>query len=831
MQCLFNTRSISTPQNLLTVLIKTFTIKVICLLILIFFTMSTYARSDISPLEKHLNPDGTINTSQGFSSSLDMKGWQMITDSKTKEPKFYRNTDDPNVITWENIGGTSSTNDGILTVVIDDSGNVYAGGCFTTIVGVSANYIAKWNGSTWSPLGSGVNDAVRTITVLGSDVYAGGDFTTAGGVSANYIARWNGSTWSPVGSGMNGVVYALADIGSDVYAGGYFTTAGGVSANNIARWNGSTWSPLGSGVDTLINAIAVLGSDVYAGGYFTIAGGVSANNIARWNGSTWSPLGSGVNDLIWSIAVFGSDVYAGGVFTTAGGVSANRIAKWNGSTWSPLGSGMNADVRTIAVLGSDVYAGGDFTTAGGVSANYIAKWNGSTWSPLGSGMNDVVLVLKINFPEGKMYVGGAFTTAGGITASRIVRFTDSETPFFPPSIPVLLSPANNSVGNPLALSLTWLKADYAVSYRVQVATDSLFSSLIINDSTVTDTTKTITGLNPLTTYYWRVNAKNVIGLSAYSSVWKFRTVGYPTQINLLYPPNDTTNIPVSVNFTWNKAIDQTDAMKTIAHKQADYRTISKYWFELTTDTTGPSLIIDSTLTDTTKLVSGLPNPITYYWRVKAKNEIGWGIFSSRFKFTTIVSAPLAPVLVSPVNGATLVATNPLLDWDNSVFAESYRIQVSTDSGFTGTVYDSSNITITEFQIHNNGLTINTTYYWRVNATNIAGTGPFSIIFHFTTGATNISGKNEIPEEFRLYNNYPNPFNPTTKIKFDIPKHSYIKLIVYDVLGREIMTLINEKLGAGKYEVNWTASGYPSGVYFFRLITNDFSSTKKLILLK
>ena len=137
--------------------------------------------------------------------------------------------------------------------------NLYAGGYFTTAGGVPANNIAKWNGSAWSALGSGMSTATcrHALAVSGTDLYAGGDFTTAGGVPANYIAKWNGSAWSALGSGMDGTaVYALAVSGTDLYAGGYFTTAGGVAANHIAKWDGSAWSALGSGMDTA-SALAV----------------------------------------------------------------------------------------------------------------------------------------------------------------------------------------------------------------------------------------------------------------------------------------------------------------------------------------------------------------------------------------------------------------------------------------------------------------------------------------------------------------------------------------------------------------------------------------------
>ena len=96
--------------------------------------------------------------------------------------------------------------------------------------------------------------------------------------------------------------------------------------------------------------------------------------------------------------------------------------------------------------------------------------------------------------------------------------------------------------------------------------------------------------------------------------------------------------------------------------------------------------------------------------------------------------------------------------------------------------------------------------------------------------------NNIPDKYILYQNYPNPFNPATKIKFEIPyevrnEKSKVTIVVYDVLGKQVAVLIDEKLSLGTYEVNWDASNYPSGVYFYSLITDDFSITKKMVLLK
>jgi hypothetical protein len=320
---------------------------------------------------------------------------------------------------WVSMGGLPGANGQVSAAVTDGSGNLYIGGEFTTAGGIAANHIARWNGSSWSALGSGMSGSypyVLALAVSGNTLYAGGEFTTAGGNAANYIAQWNGTNWSALGSGVGiyiggfPFVYALAVSGGTLYAGGNFTTAGGSAANYSAQWNGTNWSALGSGMNYIVSALAVTGSTLYAGGGFTTAGGSAANDIARWNGTSWSALGSGMNSVVEALAVSGSTLYAGGDFMQAGGNAANYIAKWNGTNWSALGSGMNFYVYALAVSGSTLYAGGAFTTASGSAANYIAKWNGSSWSALGSGMNNEVDALAVS--GGTLYAGGSFTTAG-----------------------------------------------------------------------------------------------------------------------------------------------------------------------------------------------------------------------------------------------------------------------------------------------------------------------------------------------------------------------------------------------------------------------------------
>ncbi|HPO16066.1 MAG TPA: M4 family metallopeptidase [Candidatus Hydrogenedentes bacterium] len=315
---------------------------------------------------------------------------------------------------------------GVLTMAADDSGNVYAGGYFNTAGGISASHIAKWDGETWSNLGTGMSNYVNAVVIdpIGA-VYAGGNFAMAGGITVNNIAKWDGANWTGVGTGTDNYVNSIViDKSGTLYAGGNFSMAGGVNANYIAKWNGVSWAPLGLGLGRPVEAIVVDESGtLYVGGQFSTAGGITVNNIAKWDGETWSPLGAGMNHTVNTLAMDGSgNLYAGGYFTIAGGANANFIAKWDGMSWTALGQGVDFAVESITFDSSgNLYCGGRFTTAGETIANYIAKWDGERWSSLESGMSGgspPVLALAIDSRE-NLYAGGYFTMAATISVRGI----------------------------------------------------------------------------------------------------------------------------------------------------------------------------------------------------------------------------------------------------------------------------------------------------------------------------------------------------------------------------------------------------------------------------
>ncbi|MBI3846701.1 MAG: hypothetical protein HY292_18900 [Planctomycetes bacterium] len=324
-----------------------------------------------------------------------------------------------------------------LTVYDDGSGAaLFVGGDFTLIGGAFVPFIAKWNGATWSTLGTfaGPNGWTKSIASAddgtGPAVYVGGDFGAVGQVAANHIARWNGTTWSPLGLGIDGfrdaTVSAIAAFddgtGPAVYAGGSFSTAGEMPASNIAKWNGSTWSPLGSGLNDRVLALTSFddgsGPALYVGGTFRTAGGVPAAYVARWNGSAWSTVGREATGSIVAFTLFdggsGPSLCALGAFTFGFGV-----ARWTGVNWSPVGAFFMGSGSSLTVFddgtGPTLYAGNTYG---------VSRWNGITWANLGSGMDDRILSLA-TFDDGSgaaLYAAGRFRHANGVAANKIARW-------------------------------------------------------------------------------------------------------------------------------------------------------------------------------------------------------------------------------------------------------------------------------------------------------------------------------------------------------------------------------------------------------------------------
>ena len=314
------------------------------------------------------------------------------------------------------------------------------------------------------------------------------------------------------------------------------------------------------------------------------------------------------------------------------------------------------------------------------------------------------------------YAGGLEVSLNG-TDTYSEGFDDWKNPFFSVVTPVvaLLAPADNASSQSTSLTLRWNHVNGTSTYQVQLGSDTAFSSPIVNDSTVTDTTRQVLGLSNGAIYYWRVRAISPGTKSAYAVPFSFTTVvttpGVPT---LVSPADGAPSQPMPVTVRWN----------TVASAIG-------YHVQVSSDPQfGSFFVNDSTVTDTTRLMSGLTNNTTYYWRVRTINSGGKSAFSTPYTFTTVVALPGVPALLSPSDGATTQPIALNLRWSRVTGASAYHVQVSSDAPFSALVVNDSTLADTTKVV--SGLANNTTYYWRVQATNAGGKSAYATPYSFST---------------------------------------------------------------------------------------------------
>lgn len=405
---------------------------------------------------------------------------------------------------WDDrFGGALALGSGSVDAIAVDGSRIYVGGTFSEIGGISANNVAMFDRATgaWSPLGTGTSNGitgsycfVTDIEVSGNDVYVGGFFTRAGGSSVHNVARWDGASWHPVGSGMNTGSYAraLEMHQGELIAGGTFTIVdqAGDTIKGLARWNGSQWSDVGPGLrngpyPNDVMSLLSRGTELFVGGLFLHAndstvGGLlqwngerwrslsdtlgfvpivteladapngdlyvggafgrdyrssdrpSFNNIARWDGTQWHRLGEGMRRPFGVSAPLGAlviapdgVVYAGGdLVDSAGRLAVNSVARWDGTEWHTMEQGLYYGIEAMAVIDGGVLAGGSFTRAGSVDAHGLALWNGSAWrkweGEISQAGGDVYCSAVDS--EGRLYVAGKFSMAGGMPVNNVARW-------------------------------------------------------------------------------------------------------------------------------------------------------------------------------------------------------------------------------------------------------------------------------------------------------------------------------------------------------------------------------------------------------------------------
>ncbi|MCX6163744.1 MAG: T9SS type A sorting domain-containing protein [Ignavibacteriae bacterium] len=191
-----------------------------------------------------------------------------------------------------------------------------------------------------------------------------------------------------------------------------------------------------------------------------------------------------------------------------------------------------------------------------------------------------------------------------------------------------------------------------------------------------------------------------------------------------------------------------------------------------------------------------------------------------------------PVLLTPTDSSVIPLMGQVFIWTPDMLAITYQIQISENTSFTAMVVNillpSAQYTVTTPVFQNSHV-----YYWRVRTTRAIGQSNWSSVRQFTAqNSIGIKGlSSEIPGKNKLFENYPNPFNPVTNIEYQITNKNVTSLVIYDALGKILKTLVNEMQMPGVYEVNFDGSNFSSGIYFYRLQSGDFTDTKRMVLVK
>lgn len=286
-------------------------------------------------------------------------------------------------------------------------------------------------------------------------------------------------------------------------------------------------------------------------------------------------------------------------------------------------------------------------------------------------------------------------------------------------------------------------------------------------------------------------------------------------------------VPVTV-LPANNAVNQRD---TLVLKWQYAEGAGSYNVQVSTDPTfSTGILYNSTLADTSLLVTKMTGQTKYYWRVKAMNIAGESAYSSVYNFTT--GFPIVPVLKSPAHASINLDIPVQVKWGKEPTAATYRLQLSKSQTFNDLTILADIKDLTDTCYTFSTLIQNTTYFWRVDAINQYGASAWPTAFGFKTKQTSdVKVEAAIPNNMELSQNYPNPFNPTTQIKYSVPKAGYVTLKLYNLLGDLLQVMVDGYRSEGTYQVTFDGSKLSSGVYIYSLSANGQILNHKMTLVK
>lgn len=559
-------------------------------------------------------------------------------------------------IFWQKLGFTGGT---VYSVLASSNGNIYVG------ESDSGLYRSTDIGVSWNRINAGFpTNAIQSL-VMNS---AGDIFAAGHGI---YRSNGNIGSWSQLLARPDLYAFSLA-----INSSGYIFAGGDTCRVYRSTDNGTHWTIASLLLQPYWGIVRSLA--INASGY--IFAGFDSGYVYRStdNGDTWSRTNTNAGSYraISALATNSS----GHVF--AGAYNGVYRSIDTGSTWSRIG------LPTMTIKSLFVNSIG-YVFAGTNSG--IFRWieKEGLWTQVGFANTSVNAV----------YIDSTGTIFAGVDKSVWVAKGE----LIP--APSLSSPLDRAIKQGTSPTLTWNPASNAVSYQIQVSTDSTFSALVLNDSSLTATSRGIGPLANKTKYYWHVRGANLGGLGVYSNPWSFTTV-LSTPTNLISVAGNK-----KISLSWSPIDSQ-----------------SIRYYKIFRGTSSPaSSVIDSVSVPATFYVDSSLGNVQYFYRITAVDSTGEeSPFSNEVNAIPLVS----PILQNPTNTLYGVSVSPTLSWSPVLGITRYHLQISTDSLFSSIVAQDTNIAQTSKQV--GLLRSGTTYWWRVRSSNSLNTSSFSQAWNFTT---------------------------------------------------------------------------------------------------
>lgn len=380
-----------------------------------------------------------------------------------------------------------------------------------------------------------------------------------------------------------------------------------------------------------------------------------------------------------------------------------------------------------------------------------------------------------------------------------------------PNTPVLSYPQDGATNMPFSLSFSWSISEFTYQYRFQLSKNPDMSKPVRDEAVIANGI-VVTGLEQLTTYYWRVKAINDIGESDWTPIRSFTTAApKPDKPELVSPPNEATNLSITPTLVW-RLIPGAEEYQVQVSTKSDF--------------SGFSVAVDSYTSDTSFTVpfDKLMPKITYYWRVRSRAAGQNSTWSSVWKFQTKEADPIpeATTPQEPKMNEENVKLNARFKWAKVDFAKYYRLQIAKSNSFAQTeMVFNKNIDTNEYQLMGNEmLQPNTKYYWRVQAVGESGFSNWSTTYVFTTEKGTKVEENIFEKYVEIF---PNPSLDFINIMVS-NKLIIEKIEIFDLLGNSL--LVSDKFTEATTQIN--ISTLDNGVYIIKLTTHNGVVSKKFI---